>query len=116
VFHLTRWCFVIGVSCGIATIIFGIAHSLEDFGLFLPLLARTFIEGVTPVLAVTFMGLGFVLLIEAIYWVGRNWSELSSFGKFLAVFGLFLTHFLGGYIVHYFFARREAQKPTSAAA
>jgi len=109
-FWLTRWCFVVGISCGVAAVVFGIAYSLEDFGVFLPQFARTFIEGVAPILGVTFIGVGFVLLAEGIYWVGRNWAELSSFGKFLAVFGLLMTHFVGGYVVHYFFARREARQ------
>ena len=49
-----------------------------------------------------FMIVGFLLLIDVIGIVRRDWRNFSDFGKFGSVAGLFMTSFVGSYIYYYF--------------
>ena len=100
-----RWCFRIGVLCGAGFLICATLLSLEDLGMSLSDSGRKLAESAATLFGLVFMLLGFVLLVDAIHWLRVRWSQLSAFGKFLGIFGLFITTFVGGYIFHFFFAR-----------
>lgn len=100
-----RWCFRIGLVCGIGFLLSAVLISVEDFGLTAPATVRSLAENVGTFFGLTFMLLGLVLLVDAIHSVRLRWSGLSAFGKFIGVVGLFVTTFVGGYIYYYFFSR-----------
>lgn len=100
-----RWCFRIGLVCGVGFLLSAVLISLEDFGLTASVTVHSLIEDVGTFLGLIFMLLGFVLLVSAIRSLRLRWSELPPFGKFIGVVGLLMTTFVGGYIYYYFFSR-----------
>jgi hypothetical protein len=100
-----RWCFRIGLVCGIGFLLSAVLISLEDFDLGTSATVRSLAENVGVFFGLIFMLLGFVLLVDAIHSLRLRWSGLPPFGKFIGVIGLFATTFVGGYIYYYFFSR-----------
>lgn len=100
-----RWCFRIGLVCGVCFLLSAGLISLEDFGLAASTTVRSLAENVGTFFGLIFMLLGFVLLVAAIRSLRLRWSGLPAFGKFVGVVGLLMTTFVGGYIYYYFFSR-----------
>lgn len=100
-----RWCFRIGLVCGVGFLLCAGLISLEDFGLVPSTAVRSLAESAGVFFGFIFMLLGFVLLVDAIHSLRLRWSGLPAFGKFIGVVGLFMATFVGGYIYYYFFSR-----------
>lgn len=99
------WIFRIGLGGGALLAVGAVLISLEDFGLTMATAVLGMAEDVATLGGFVFMLVGWILLVSAVRYLRQRWAELSPFAKFVGVFGLLMTSFVGGYIYHYFFAR-----------
>jgi hypothetical protein len=74
-----------------------------ELGTTLPVSLRVIAEKIFTIFGLAFMWLGIVLLIAAIVWLRRTWSQLSKATKVISVLGLFASSFAGAYIFHWLF-------------
>jgi hypothetical protein len=55
-----------------------------------------------------FLLCGVLLVFQLVLFLTRNWSSLSSFGRFVGSVGTAFFFIFAGYIYHYFFVIRKA--------
>lgn len=88
--------------------------SIEDFGVSLPTAERSLAENASMFFGLTFMLLGFFLLVDVIHSLRLRWPGLQALGKFVGVVGLFATTFVGGYIYYYFLSHKIGARHRAA--
>ena len=99
----TRWCYRIGLACGLLALLSAFVVIPFELGVPLPEALHTVAERTFSIFAPIFMFIGMVLLIAAIVWLRKSWRHLSKATKVVSVLGLFASTFVGAYVFHWIF-------------
>jgi hypothetical protein len=98
-----KWCYRIGLVCGVIALVSALAAITIDAGQPSPGFPHNFAEQTFAVSGNLFMWLGIVLLISAVGRLRKSWYRLSTPTKAVSVLGLFAGTFLGAYLFYWLF-------------
>lgn len=110
---VTKLLFRIGLACGLIALISALAVIPSELGS--PVLAgfRDSAERLFSIFGLAFMWIGLALLIAAVVWLWRTWSEISDTTKIVSVLGLLAGTFAGAYVFHWLFPKALGTKSSA---